>query len=152
MIMEKKIISFMLDCSRNAVPNKSFLKKWIDILADCGYSSAREILRKVLRDMKLPFWMFYPFIKLGARIFGGFSLESNSPMEAVKRSQIPMIFVHGDHDDFVPCEMSEQLYKSCASEIKDLHIVKDAGHGLAFPVERDAYIASLAEFEKVWRK
>lgn len=127
-------------------------KNVVCCLADCGYSSAREILRKVLRDMKLPFWMFYPFIKLGARIFGGFSLESNSPMEAVKRSQIPMIFVHGDHDDFVPCEMSEQLYKSCASEIKDLHIVKDAGHGLAFPVERDAYVASLAEFEKVWRK
>ncbi|MBQ8408509.1 MAG: alpha/beta hydrolase [Clostridia bacterium] len=121
-------------------------------LADCGYTSAREILQKVLREMKLPVWLFYPFIKLGARLFGGFSLESNSPMEAVKRSKVPMIFVHGDCDAFVPCEMSEQLYEACSSEIKDLHFVKDAGHGLAFPVERDAYIASLAEFEKVWRK
>ena len=120
-------------------------------LADCGYSSAREILRKVLRGMKLPFWLFYPFIKLGARLFGGFSLESNSPMEAVQRSRVPMIFVHGDHDDFVPCEMSEQLYSACRSPIKCLHIVKDAGHGLAFPVEREVYVDALAEFEKRWR-
>lgn len=120
-------------------------------LADCGYSSSKEILHKVLRDLKLPTWLFYPLIKLGARLYGGFSLESNSPMEAVKRSCIPMIFVHGDHDEFVPCEMSERLFENCASSIKKLHVSKDAGHGLAFPVERDLYIAALADFEKEWR-
>ena len=36
--MGEKVISFMLDCSRNAVPNKPFLKKWIDVLADCRYN------------------------------------------------------------------------------------------------------------------
>ena len=36
--MKKRIISFMLDCSRNAVPNKAFLRHWIGILADCGYN------------------------------------------------------------------------------------------------------------------
>ena len=115
-------------------------------LADCGYSSAREILHKVLRDLKLPVWFFYPFIKLGARIFGGFSLESNSPMEAVKRSKIPMFFVHGDEDDFVPCDMSRQLYEACASSKKHFHVSKGAGHGLAYPVEREAYVSVLADF------
>ena len=121
-------------------------------LADCGYSSSREILHKVLRDLKLPGWLFYPFIKLGARLFGGFSVESNSPMEAVKRSTVPMIFVHGDEDAFVPCEMSYQLHAACSSPIKHLHVSKGAGHGLAFPVERDGYVAALAEFEKRWMK
>ena len=106
----------------------------------------------MLRDFKLPVEFFYWFIKFGAKLFGGFSIESNSPMEAVKRSSVPMIFVHGDHDDFIPCQMSKDLYAACSSEIKGLHISKDAGHGLSFPVEREIYIAALAEFEKRWMK
>ena len=121
-------------------------------LADCGYSTSKEILHKVLRDLKLPVWLFYPLIKLGARLYGGFSLESNSPMDAVQRSRVPLIFVHGDEDDFVPCEMSRRLYAACSSPLKHLHISKGAGHGLAFPVERGDYVAAIAEFEKVWRK
>lgn len=34
----KKTISLMIDCSRNAVPNKKFLKQYIDILAKCGFN------------------------------------------------------------------------------------------------------------------
>ena len=35
---EYKTLSFMLDCSRNAVPNMAFLKRFIDILAEIGYN------------------------------------------------------------------------------------------------------------------
>ena len=45
------------------------------IIADCGYTSAKDIIQKVIRDMKLPPKLAYPFVKLGARIFGGFDLE-----------------------------------------------------------------------------
>ena len=115
------------------------------ILADCGYTSPKEIIKKVIKQMKLPAGLLYPFVRLSGKIFGGFDIESNSPIEAVKRSTTPIIFFHGDTDDFVPCSMSEELYEECASE-KELVIIKGAGHGLAYPVDQDGYLNSLREF------
>jgi CDP-diacylglycerol--glycerol-3-phosphate 3-phosphatidyltransferase len=117
-------------------------------LADCGYSSAREIIRKVIRDMQLPAELLYPFVKLGALIFGGFRHEEDSPMAAMGRVKIPMIFIHGDTDDFVPSEMSERLYEACEAPHKKLVKIHGAGHGLAFPTEQALYIDSLAKFQE----
>ena len=117
------------------------------VLADCGYSSAREIIKKVITDMKLPANIIYPFVRLGARLYGRFALEETSPMEAVKKSSIPIIFIHGDTDDFVPHDMSIRLYEACASEHKKLVTVNGAGHGLAFPVDKEGYLNALREFQ-----
>lgn len=122
----------------------------ISVLADCGYTSPKEIISKVLKDMKLPAKIFYPFIKLGARIYGGFDLEEASPIEAMKRCSVPIVFVHGDTDDFVPYDMSVRLYNECASEKKILMTVKGAGHGLAYPVDREGYVNKLNKIYDEW--
>ena len=122
-------------------------KNVVCVLADCGYSSAKDIIKKVIRDMKLPDGILYPFVKLGAKIFGRFNLEETSPEEAVKKAKIPMIFIHGDADDFVPCDMSQKVYESCASESKKFVKIPGAGHGLAFPANKDLYLKSLIYFE-----
>lgn len=117
----------------------------IGILADCSYSSPKEIICKVIRDMGLPPKIFYPFTKLSARIFGGFDLEETSPLEAVKRCRVPVIFFHGESDDFVPCRMSREVYDACASG-KKLVTIPGAGHGLSYAVDPDTYLNSLREF------
>ncbi|MBR2025387.1 MAG: alpha/beta hydrolase [Clostridia bacterium] len=122
------------------------------ILADCPYSSPREIIMKTIKEMKLPPKLMYPFVKLGARIFGSFNLDEYSPMEAVKESKVPTIFIHGTVDDFVPYSMSEKMYEECTNEIKSLVPIEDAGHGLAYPVNNDLYLNSLRDFEKMWDK
>ncbi|MBO5318068.1 MAG: alpha/beta hydrolase [Oscillospiraceae bacterium] len=115
------------------------------ILADCGYSSPREIIREVIRQMGLPVGLSYPFVRLGAKLFGGFDLEENSPREAMRRCKVPVIFFHGDADAYVPCEMSVSCYEACASR-KKLVIVSGAGHGLSYPVAPEEYRAALREF------
>ncbi len=115
------------------------------ILADCGYSSAKEIICKVVAEMGLPAKLLYPFIKLGARLYGGFDLEATPPVEAVAHSKVPMIFFHGDTDDFVPCRMSRECYEACSSP-KSFVIIKGAGHGLAYPVDRDGYVEAVKKF------
>lgn len=125
-------------------------KNVIGVLADCGYSSAEEIIKKVVKEMGLPVRIFYPFIKLGARIFGRFDLEQTSPIEAMKKCTLPVVFVHGDTDDFVPYEMSVKLYEVCASDKKKLITIKGAGHGLAFPADRDGYVNALKEIRDSW--
>ena len=115
------------------------------ILGDCGFSSAREIIKSVIRGMKLPADLLYPFVRLGARLFAGFDLEETSPMEALKRVKVPVIFFHGGKDDFVPSWMSEKMYGACPTR-KQLYIVPDADHGLSYPMDMEGYVRAATEF------
>lgn len=118
----------------------------VGIVADCGYTSAKDIIKKVIREMKLPPNILYPFVKLGARLYGGFNLDEFSPIEQVAKSKIPTIFVHGDHDFFVPIDMSERNFEASNATKKELYIVEGAAHGLAYVVAGDKYLDKLSEF------
>ena len=120
-------------------------KNVVGVLADCGYSSPKVIILQVLRQMKLPPKLAYPFVKLAARIFGHFDLEENSPEEALKRAKVPVIFFHGESDDFVPCDMSRRCFEVCASR-KKLVTVPGAGHGLSYPTDMEGYLAAVRQF------
>ena len=126
-------------------------KNVVCVLADCGYTSPKAIIQKVIQDMKLPIKLVYPFVRFGARMFGGFDLEETSPIEAVKKSRVPVIYIHGETDDFVPCEMSRLNFEACASK-KSLVTIANAGHGLAYPVDKEKYLQALRDFEKEWKK
>ncbi len=119
----------------------------ICVLADCGYNSNREIISKIVKEMKLPPKLVYPFLKLGAKLYGGFSLDCDSPEKAVSRATVPIIFIHGDTDSFVPYYMSEKCYNACSSTHKRLVKVQGAGHGVAYPVDKELYLNSLKEFQ-----
>ena len=117
----------------------------VGVLADCGYSSAKAIIKKVIRQMGLPAGISYPFVKLGARLYGGFCLEETPSVESVKQCKIPVLLIHGDTDDFVPCYMSRENYDACASR-KRLLTVPGAGHGLCYVIDPETYVATLREF------
>ena len=87
----------------------------------------------------------YPFVKWGARIYGRFDLEEYSPIEAVKNCRLPVIFFHGEADDFVPCWMSRENFEACTSR-KAIYTVPGAGHGLSFPANQAQYIRQLGDF------
>ena len=117
----------------------------IGVLADCGYSSAKTIIYKAIKDLKLPPALLYPFVKLGAKIFGHFDLEETSPIESIKNCKVPIIFVHGEADDFVPCDMSREVYDACPSS-KLLFTVPGAGHGLGYIMDLEGYLKTVTEF------
>ena len=117
----------------------------IGVLADCGYTSAKDIIKIVIKQMKLPPTLAYPFVKLGARLYGHFNLEETPPIEAVKNATVPIIFYHGEADDFVPCYMSEQNFNAANCK-KMLVTVKKAGHGLSYPVDPTKYLSTLRDF------
>ena len=117
----------------------------VGVLADCGYTSPRAIIKKVIRDMKLPADLLYPFVRLGAIVFGRFDPDSYSPEEAMANCKLPVIFVHGEADDFVPCEMTRRNYELCTGP-KVLLTVPGAGHGLSYPAAPERYIRTLKDF------
>ena len=117
------------------------------IVADCGYTSPRDIILSVLREHHVPAArLIFALARLGARLFCGFDLSSASAPDALRRSTIPVLFIHGDDDRFVPCRMSRENYEASAAQYKRLLIVPHAGHGLSYMLDREAYLTALHEF------
>ncbi len=116
------------------------------VVADCGYTSPKAIIQKVIKQMGLPVKMVYPLIKLSAKIFGGFDLEENSPKKALKNYKLPIIFFHGESDNYVPCEMSRENFEICPSK-KVIFTAKNADHGLCYLVDKEGYIKTINEFD-----
>ena len=135
--------STVLLCAQYDLP-----KNVVCILGDCGFTSAKEIIMDVIAGMKLPPKLMYSFVKLGARLFGKFDLEETSALEAVAKSKVPIIFIHGAADDFVPADMSQRMYEACPA-VKRLVMVEGAGHGAAFLMGREQYYRELHAFNKI---
>ena len=115
------------------------------IIADCPYSSPKAIIQKVSSDVKLPPRLAYPFVVIGALVFGKFRLWQSSPVEAVRRTNVPILLIHGDDDRFVPCEMSEEIFDACSSG-GQLMIVPGAGHALSYFVDTELYVRTVSDF------
>ena len=115
------------------------------ILADCGYSTPKAIICKVIGQMGLPPKLCYPFVKWAAKIYGKFDLEETSPLEAMKKCQLPVILFHGEADDFVPCYMSREVYDACPTR-KHILTVPGADHGLSYPADPEGYLSALRDF------
>ena len=117
----------------------------IGILADSSYTSPKEIIQKVLKQIKFPTFIFYPIIKVGAKIFGGFDLEEASPIEAIKNAKVPVILFHGTEDKMCPYQMSVELNKANPNNTQ-LILIEKAGHCLGYLIESDLYLNSMRDF------
>lgn len=114
------------------------------ISADCPYSSPKEILCTVMKALRFPVKITYWMAKWSARIIGKFDLEETSAVEAIKNSHIPILIIHGDDDRFVPCEMSKACRDAC--DCVELVLVKDAGHGMSYLVDKNVYQETIVRF------
>ncbi len=115
------------------------------VIADCGFSSPKEILIEVAGQMKYPRKIAYFLVKTGAKLFGGFHTEESSALTALQKTDIPVLFIHGEGDNFVPCRMSVDCHKACASE-KKLFTVPGASHGMSYYVDTPGYTATVTDF------
>ncbi len=108
-------------------------------IADCGFTSPKEIISKVFTDvMHIPAWPFIWATEIFARIFAGFSLEQKNSTRTLKHNKLPILFVHGLADDFVPCDMTRRSFEAAAGE-KHLLLVEGAGHGVSFLHAKEKY-------------
>lgn len=117
------------------------------VLEDSGFSSPSEIIKSVIRSMRLPVGLVYPVVRLSGRLFGGIDVEQAdaSSVEAVRDSKVPILFVHGEADDFVPCDMSKACFEACG-KAKRILTVPGAGHGLSHCVDKDSYENLVEDF------
>lgn len=115
-------------------------------IEDCGYTSPREILISTAKDKGFPTKICYPLSRFAAKLFGGFDVESASPIEAVSKINKPMLFIHGTEDTFVPTYMCKLLYDACSSSNKRMKHIEGAIHAIAALVGYEEYEKAITEF------
>ena len=98
------------------------------VVSDCAYTDAYTMFQeKITQWFHLPAFPILDTANLMLQLRGGYDLKDASALEAVKKSSTPTLFIHGDQDDMIPVDMSEELYQAAACP-KDLLIVEGAGH------------------------
>ena len=109
------------------------------IVADCGFTSAYDVFSHILkRDYHIPEFPIMNVTEIMTRKKAGYGYNDASTLDAVASTDIPILFVHGDKDDFVPPWMSEKNYEACKSE-KELLIVKGADRAESYYIDTPAF-------------
>ncbi len=115
-------------------------------IADCGYSDFPELAKYLFkRRFLLPKFPFVYISALLVKLRAGFKVQDVSPIETVAVTKKPVLFIHGQADTFIPCSMSQDMYKAKADN-KDILIVPEAEHGLSAVVDPVTYENKLNEF------
>lgn len=109
------------------------------VIADCGFTSAQEIWKHVARkNLHLSYRLRQKWAGRLCQKKIHLKPDACSTVEAMKQCQVPVLFVHGTADRFVPLEMTLDTYQACAAK-KRLLVVPGADHGMSYYVDREAY-------------
>lgn len=115
------------------------------LLADCGYADAWDEIRYVFRHAHLPLGFTLRGIDLWCRCLAGFSLRQYSAPEALAQNTLPIFFIHGQKDSFVPWTNSLVNMQATAGPTA-CFFVPEATHGLSFLVDNQGYADALDSF------
>ena len=111
------------------------------IISDCGFTSPKEVFTHVLNTMyHLPAFPIINEADIVNRKLAGYGMDECNAKREVAKAKVPILFIHGSKDTFVPTYMCNELYDSCASR-KQILIVEGAAHG-------ESYFKEMATYEK----
>lgn len=108
------------------------------IMADCPYSSPMDVILHVGKSNPMPQWLIRIAARAGAAIYGGFDLLETDAVQAVKNAKVPILIIHGEADDFVPCAMSAPPAESNPAMV-ERHTFPGAGHALSYLTDKERY-------------
>ncbi len=116
------------------------------IVADCGFTCPREILsREFHKRFHLPAKPIFPFVAFWTKTLAGFDIDECDTRQILKRAKVPILFIHGTGDDFVPHYMSQQGHDACCTE-KEIHLVEGAAHGMSYLKDPEGLTEALVAF------
>ncbi len=116
------------------------------IIADCGFTSPHAIWKHVSEsNLHIPYGLYSAAANDLCRRKIQVTSDSYCTTEALGECTVPVLFIHGTDDKFVPIEMTYENYKACASE-KRLFVVPGAEHGMSYLVDKEGYEAATVRF------
>lgn len=120
-----------------------FIKCFVE---DCGYTSVWDEFEGELdARFGLPAFPLLHVTSLLCRAEYGWSFKEASPLEQLRKSTLPMLFIHGDQDTFVPTWMVHPLYDAKPGD-KELWLVPGAAHAESYRLYPNEYTARVDSF------
>ncbi len=117
------------------------------IIADCAYSSAKSIIKDQIKKVKfIPFTPVYYILRKKVKRLYNFDLNDINPINDILTSKMPILFIHGEADKYVPCDMSVEMFNKHNNPKDKLLIVKNAIHLTAYDTEKEGYERIIDEF------
>lgn len=116
------------------------------VIDDCGFSSQYDIYAERVKHIKLPATVSLAPLYVGVRLVCGYSLYDADIMQFAKAVKLPVLFIHGDRDGFVPYELGRKLFDACASHDKSFYTAEGATHAEAYAIDKEKYAATVTEF------
>lgn len=116
------------------------------IIEDCGYSSVNEELAYQLNELfSLPPFPLIQVTSLMTKIRAGYFFGEADAIKQLEKNQLPMLFIHGDADTFVPYEMLDKVYQATNGP-KEKYIVSGAEHAKAYSIDPENYQKTVSSF------
>ncbi|RDW19827.1 alpha/beta hydrolase [Oceanobacillus chungangensis] len=116
------------------------------VVADSPYTSVADLFGYQLERMfHLPEIPIIPTTGLVSKLKAGYSLKEASALVQVKKADVPILYIHGKEDVFVPTSMTMELYENTKSDA-ELLLIDGAGHGEGIVIAQDTYIKKLQQF------
>lgn len=117
------------------------------IIEDCGYTSVWDEFSLQLKDVfGLPSFPLLDVANLVCNVRAGYDFHKASSVEQLKHATVPMLFIHGDQDTFVPYSMLDQNYDACASKVKQKLTIHGATHAKSAQVDPKLYWNTVDDF------
>lgn len=122
------------------------------IIADCGFSSTNEVFRNLVGGLyHLPATPFVDIFEAVNRMTAGYGFTDADSVRSMERSRLPLAYICGDCDRYVPLDMAMRIYNACVQD-KVLLIAEGAGHAASFMTENEKYRNLITEFINTHRK
>lgn len=122
------------------------------VIADCGFTSADAIWHHVAeKNLHINYRFHAASANDGCRKRLMIDAKEYTTLDAMAECEVPVLFIHGTDDKFVPVEMTYENYKACNAP-KYLLVVPGANHGMSYRVDRAGYENAVLEFWKRYDK
>lgn len=116
------------------------------IVSDCGFTSPKEVFTHVLNHMyHLPAFPAIQGADLLNKKLAGYGMDECNAKYEVQKAEVPILFIHGSADTFVPCSMCDEIYGNCRSPKRKL-VVEGAAHAESYYKDMERYEKELDEF------
>jgi len=116
---------------------------------DCGYTSAWDQFEHNMKQMFA--WLpaknavLESASKYCEKTYG-WNFKEASSVNQLAKCKRPMLFIHGDKDDFVPTAMVYENYEAKVDGYKEIWLAPDAGHGLSYKTHPAEYYRRVRDF------
>ena len=114
---------------------------------DCGYAS---VIKQFNNNRKQSFWFIPPDVLQSASLVTkknyGWGFWEASSVKQLAKCDRPMLFIHGDADDFVPFKHLQINYDAKVNGYKEMWVAHGAVHANSYAKYPEEYTRRVREF------